>query len=364
LTGGSLYYNGNVYCDDGSYSYFSVPAGECVTDDGGFSFGDVADIEMMGDLESIRFVLSVQTRSGDRTIIYDQFISVMLTEDTTHIPTVDFFSEGYYKYDTATRGILATEQTIAEKDGLAVNLVGFGGNGDENGKFVAVFRFENNDDKKRHVNVSGFVFDGIYVEGPSGPIEVPAGCVMYKAMVISEKDLDEFMITSPKSLVIDVRFMAFATLEGGGGFSEQVWCPVKLDEAGTGSEFVEGEDVIFEDKGIRIALKSLKLPEEDGLFTDTFDWICTVVNDGGKDISVEMENILVNGKAVDETEILGGAFASSAHCGDGQSTVITVYCYDEYGDEVEVTFDLVFYDIISETLLWRGNKSITLTGEK
>lgn len=363
VLGGELGYNDKVYCPDGTYAYFSVPAGKTVTDDGGFSFGDAEDLKLAGDLSSLQFGIEVQTLKGDKTIIYDQYISVELSSETTFIPPVSFLSDGYYDYNMPTRGALATQQVVFDRNGLKGTLIGFGGNGTENGNLVAAFCFENNSDELRHFAIEGFVIDGIYVEEQTGPITVLPHTVIYKALILTDTDMERFSITSPSSLMLQLKFMKFATLEGGGGFAEAAWYPVTLAQRGSGSNLAEGSTVLYNEKGVRITLNKTVKPDKDS-YALQYEWYCTVVNTSGSDIKISADNVTVNGEKVDLNSFNSNVLISYGTCGNGQKTVFRICCdVKKANDTVELAFNPVFFDIVAEKELWRGTQSIKLNGK-
>ena len=354
-----LAYNDKVYCADGYGGTFSVPAGETVVYEYGFSFGDAADFEMMGDLESLQFNVTVDTYTGERTVIYDQWFSVKLSDDNIHTPPVSFFVEGYGQYDTPTRDVLAEKQVICRDGDLTLTLMGLGGNGEEGDKLVGLFCLENSGDEARVLCLQGLSFDGVYFGLDQGPVTVPAKGTVYEGVFLDEDELDLFMIDSPKEIKLQVKFMEYSTLEGGGGFSEMKWYGVKLSNKGSGVSFTEGAKIIYEGNGVKIALYETVVPQG---YYSTYYWHCTVVNENENGINISAENFIVNGKKIDA--MLSGVSAKDGSCDANQKTVFTVYCDGSYGDEVEVTFDLYFYDMEAEKVLWESENQITLSAKK
>lgn len=230
ITTNGVAFDSTVWCEDGFCSSFSVPAGGTAASDPGFYCGEAADLGMVDDHSSFQFFLKCITADGRTTLINNRLISVNFSAQTVVTPQHGIIGQGYYRYDTPARGILAGEQLLCEKDGLKITLLGFGGKGGNS--LYGGIRFENTGTESRYVKLEGANMDGIFVECGTGPVHVPGGMVVYQAFSLDEDMLEEFRLDSVSSMAFLVRFMEFYTLEGGGGFSELEWHPVTLTERG------------------------------------------------------------------------------------------------------------------------------------
>lgn len=350
--GHELMFNGKVYCPDGSFGYFIVPAGKTVVDEYGISFGDAADLKITDNMSSLQLLFSVVTARGNKTIIYEQECNVAISRETAIIPSGSFFDDSYGVYSVATRGILATEQLIFEKDGLKVYLMGFGGNGKVDSHLVAALRFENTASVTRHFSIDGMVMDDIYVDTGTGPISILPGTTSYKNIILSEDKLNEHMISSPATLSLNVTHMQYATLKGGGGFSNSVFYDIQLKQRGSGSNFKEGNTVLYKENDVCISL--IKCVEEYGKVY----WYCTVVNESDKGIAIDASNVLLNGKKVNTDELLGDFFTDNGCCGPGQKTIFEICCKSD--KTIKLEFQPIFYDLSQEKILWKGNTKLQL----
>ncbi len=360
VLGTSVAVNGNVLCHDGSFGYFSVGAGEAVTDPYGISFGDAVDAELIDSISSIQLELKVTTYLNDKTVVPTVGFNVELSDETAFVPRPDFFSEGYYVNTDAVRDVLAKKQKLFSEDGLELTLIGFGGEADSDSKLVLTVCLENKSDEEKHVCFDGMSFDGIFVELGSGPISLPAGMKLYRAFVLDSDELDMHGVTSPSEVSLTLHRMQFATLEGGGGFSQVKRCELKLAEKGEGCILAEGELELLDCNGVKITLRETVVDGED---TSTpFHWICTVENNSGEGITLSSCNVKINGKSVANTYDYPLSF-QYGQCGDGESTVLEIYCWDIDESSVEITFDFEVYDFNSEKLLWSCGASAPITAE-
>lgn len=361
VLGHELMYNEKVYCADGSFGYFSVGPGETASDKYGFSFGDAADLELIDELRSIELLLSVVAYTGEKTVIPRTEFSVKLSPETSFIPAPSPLSEGYYDNNVATRDVLAEKQKVAVRDGLELTLISLGGKGDENGKLVATYMIENKSDTLKYIVLEGITFDGIHIAEGSGPIGVPAGATVFKALVYDEETLDAFMISSPKSVSVQVRHLKYDTLEGGGGFADSRRYELELSEKGSGCTFKAGSETLMNENGIRLALKELVVPDESYV---PYSWYVTVENHSGDDISVVINNLKINGKSADLDSMDCPVTYRYGKAEDGDNTVFVITCSKSAGRKVELTFDFDICDFTKEKLLWSSSESVSLTAKK
>lgn len=350
ILGSDLLFNDSVYCADGSFGYFVVPAGQTAVDDTAFSFGDAANLKITDQLRSLQFIFSIVTARGNKTILYNQCCSVTLSSDTTFPPPLGYFDTDYSTMTKATRGFLANEQLLFEKDGLKGYLMGLGGEGDENGKLVASIRLENTSSQTRYLAVDGFVFDNIYIECASGPLTVPSGATCYNAFVLSADNLDDHQITSPASAKIHVTHMKYATLKGGGGFSEPVFYNITAAKKGSGCSFKEGNTVLYEQNGVRLSLQ-----KAETIYGSVY-WYFTLTNKSDHGVTIQLPSVTVNGKTISSDTLFGGFSYRYGACGEGQQTMFILTC--DGSSDLTVTFQPQFYDLAEETLLWESRSVI------
>lgn len=364
ISGENLVYNDKYYCDNGSLSFYRVPANSTEAYEYRFDFGSAEELKIVKEINSLEFSLSVYTYKNDRTIINDQFFYVTIPDSQEIIPGADdmWGDYDYYQRDKVTRGIFAENQTLFEKNGVKATLVRLGGDGEENGKLVGHIRLENTSDSVRYVQFDNLILDSVCMDINMSTVILPSKAVVDRAFVIDEEELDLYMITSVKTAAVRLRFMDKYTLDGGGGSSEPYKYDIKLKEKGSGSEFVEGTEVLYEENGVRISLIRTEVPED---YNSYYYWYLSIVNNSGKDLyySFDSEDATINGKVQSNFDF-SGLGISNYRCGNKEKAVITMFCDESKGDEIEAEFTFDFYDFKNEKLLWSGSTPITLKAKK
>ncbi len=370
VIGNEIMYNDSIYCPDATLGSFIVPAGETKiasyelkfgdsvqTIMNTFSFGDAADLEMMNDLSSLDFTVTVTDAYASKTLIYNQEFIVKLSKETTFIPPVDSFTDNYYHYNMPTRNILAKEQLVFEKDGIKGYLLGLGSNGADS-KMIFAMRFENTTDTYKYFSIDGFVFDNVYIEHGTGPITLIPNASIYKLICLSEDKLDTHMVTSPTKVKINVLFMQEATLKGGGGFSEQVYYNITLSQEGSGSSITEGEKVLYDENGIRITLLKAEAEESWDNY-NTVRFYCTLSNNTDQGIVLTTYDATINGIKWNRDQIFSGLLIKNNVCGANQQTSLTIVC-DTKDTYLNLEFTPLFYNLTQEKILWESTSKITL----
>lgn len=349
-------YNGNVFCDEGYGSGVYVDANSTATSEYCFSYGVPQDYNLMTDLESIELVINAERYEGGKTIIYKQPVSVKLSDKTTIIPPPSMWE--YDSFDYPVKSLQAKEQTLFSEEGVKATLLGVGGD-EYGGALKGVIKLENTTDKTKYITIEGLIFDNIYIENSAGTITVPAGCIVYDQIYLSEDDMDEYMITSPSSMSVQIKFSDFLTLEGGGGFGRSYIYPVSLSSKGSGCSFPQGTTVLYNDNGVKISLHELKVSDY------YIDWYITVSNNSSEDIYVSAENVMVDGIPTNDMLVAGDvtAYSSGGKCPVGTKTFM-IFNADNVGRDLEIVFDIVAFDFEKEKILWQSEKPVTITYKK
>jgi len=357
ILGHKLFYNENVDCSDGFFGYFAVPAGETVTDTG-FDFGDAQELGMLTELESIQFTLSVVTLKGDRTLIYQKPVNLTLSDYAASLrqdpPEDSFFASDFYEIKAPAYGLSAKNQVLYTHDGVCATLLGMGGPGNDD-RLILNFSFENTSTVTKNFAILGLSFDDVFVNQSTGPITVLPGTKIYRTYVLLAEDLALYQLTSASSVDVWVSHMQFATLLGGGGFSETCKYSVALETRGEKAQFKQGDTLLYEDSSVQIFLEKAGERKYGG-----YEWVCTMVNKGDTGLLLGSADITLNGKLCPTDSV--GSPVLSAHdekCPAGQVTAFTVsYVGDETGD-LQLTFIPQFCDFAGEQLLYEGTR-ITL----
>jgi len=358
ILGHELFINDSVDCSDGTFGYFVVPAGQTVTDDG-FEFGSAQKMEKLTDLRSLAFSVSAVTAKGDRTLIYRKPVLVSLSAETAGLrkdpPADSFFASDYYKISAPAYGLSAKEQVLFSRDGLRGTLLAMGGNGD-NDRIVLHFCFENTSSEEKHFTVAGLAFDNVFVNANTGPITVKPGTKLYKTYSLQDSDLKLHQVTSASSVKVWVSHMQFATLQGGGGFSETEKYDIRLDKRGQKVNFQQGSTLLFEDASVKIYLQKAGDRTYGG-----YEWSCTVINTGSENLMLGSSDAVLNGQTYANDSLFSPILMPyDIRCPAGQVTAFIIKYTDNVTGELNLTFAPQFYDFAGEHLLYEGT-AIKLT---
>lgn len=362
VTDAGLSYNSSVYCEDGRAAYFIVGAGQSLIDSSGIDFGAAETLGKLGTLRSLEFSINVLPASGERTMIHQKEITVTLSPEVAALrkdaPADSFFSQAeYYKNDVRTRSLLASEQKVFEKDGLVLTLLGLGGNGDKDEKLVFTFRLENKSERQRVLTLDGVRFDGIFLSKQTGPITVLPNSTSYYIYVLPSDELNAGSVTSASSVSILVSHMAFATLQGGGGFSEVELYPVSLSQKGAAPNLSLGQK-IYEENSVSLYLKK---QEQDSYGRILFH--CVLVNNRDEGVMLDSLDVTLNGKKVTEFAELLTPY--NQVCPQKCATAFEiVYSPSSPQNQVNVTFRPLVYDIAGEKTLWESSEVLTFKYSK
>lgn len=356
VTDGELWYNENVFCDT-FYMGLELQPGETKTYKYGLNFGDAESLGFLTaetPADSIQLSINALTLKEDKTIINNKWVSVSISEATSFFPATtdeDDFSFGKTFYHLPSNDILAHEQLLFDKDGLRVTLEGLGGNGQEDSLMVAALKIENTSSSKKVFGIRGFIFDDIFIEKETGSISVPAGSVMYYQVALLDENLQEHSIVSPSSVTICVEFSEFATISGGGGFSEWAEYPVTLSEKGSGCSLEMGSKLVYDENSIKIYQKEIIYAEGD---YDSYDKIIfTVENNSGYDINITPENYYLNSEKINSDTLFGAAYSIGTPCPDGTTSVFDINTAKDYSDSITLKVDIFIMDIAEEKILFR-----------
>jgi len=362
ILGYDLMYNNSVYCDDG-FGFFSVPAGKTASDNFGIDFGAAEKLNKLTDLKSIQFNISVVTATGDKTLIKKKPVSVSLSSQIAGLrkdPPLDSLLSNlnFYKNTEPIRGMQAGEQVVFEQDGLRATLLALGGKGGDDTHMTLTFRFDNTSSTQKNINIIGIQFDNVFLNDSTGPISVYGNTVVYETYTISQEDLDLHQIRSASSVSLHVMHMQFATLLGGGGFSEAKQYKINLAKQGAAVNFKNGSTLLYQDSAVQIHLQKAYAGEYGG-----YVWECTMVNKGSKGVMLNSINLTLNGQKV-PTDTIGVSVLAphDTRCTTNTSTAFTVdYTNDvSPSEKLNITFTPQFYDVVGEKILWTGTKTIVL----
>ena len=184
-----------------------------------------------------------------------------------------------------------------------------------------------------------------------GPITIKPGTKLYYIYQFSEDDLTLHQITSATALKISVAHMQFATLLGGGGFSEIKEYNITLDSRSGKVNFQNGSTLLYQDSSVKIYLQK----SGDRTYSG-YEWICTMVNTGTQDLMLGSANtVTLNGQSYSTDYVGCPIFVPyDIHCPAGQVTAFSVSFGNDTPETLNLIFTPQFYDPAGEHLLYEG----------
>lgn len=352
-----VFVNDQIDCSDGYAGSNVIPGGQTVAGRG-IEFGDMQLMGMMKDLKSIQLYITIVTASGDRTLAQNKFVDIELSEYIAGLyqdPDPDaVFGASNYVNTQPVCGLLAAEQLVFQENGLKVTLLSMGGNGKGDSNMIFAFRMENSTDTEQTIRIDGVHLDQVFLNCGTGPITIYPESTIYRYYVVSGEDLRLHQITSAASLGIQIAQMEKATLTGGGGFSTTKAYSVTLAQKGAPVQFQPGSQVLYEDGQVCITLLKQQARKYGG-----YEWVCTMTNKGNRPITLNAEDVSVNGAAVDMDSFDCPVLAPyDIRCGVGESTVFDVTYLND--GTAKLIFTPQFYDENIEKLLWTAGEQIEL----
>jgi len=189
-----------------------------------------------------------------------------------------------------------------------------------------------------------------------GPITVKPGTKLYKTYSLQDSDLKLHQVTSASSVKVWVSHMQFATLQGGGGFSETEKYDIRLDKRGQKVNFQQGSTLLFEDASVKIYLQKAGDRTYGG-----YEWSCTVINTGSENLMLGSSDAVLNGQTYANDSLFSPILMPyDIRCPAGQVTAFIIKYTDNVTGELNLTFAPQFYDFAGEHLLYEGT-AIKLT---
>lgn len=348
----NVFVNDTIYCETAGTGYFAyIKAGETATYKYGMSF-DAAE-SFIASLDTLQFTLRIKHAEKRNTLVNDQPIYVTLpnaTVDLNHYIKPSSYSAPVY-------GILANEQVLYTDDEIKVTLLGMGGEQSEfegSNSIYGAIKIENFGTQKRVLALHSLSLDGISLPLSAATLTVYPGSTVYSTLRVGEDDISACGITSASSAKLLMRFMKFATLEGGGGFSTFKWCNVSLAQRGAKATFVKGGKVLYNENGIKLALVGRK-----DTYTGGYSWSLAVTNTSGTDCSIEVCDATINGTLYPNTTCEDLGTNNQSIC-NGEKAVIELNYFGDASKVTDLSCRIRLMDLAMETVIYTGDSYITL----
>lgn len=355
INGSDVFWN-DVYCDN-FFSGFSVPAGETVSCNTGTDLEAFGKLELWNAPGQLRFDLSIRKSISGAFVMYEQPFRVSLSRETMLVS--DSEQEKFWKFDRPQFDAQALQQTLLETPEYKVTLLGLGGDGENHpgDPLKGVICVENRGKDPLNIDIVGASVDGVFVDAyTQGYFEnIPSGSKSYQMFELDDFDMDPWEMTSVEEITLLLKRTDHSPVFSGNALSELYWCPLTLSESGTAVPFAEGEQVIFEEKGIRVSLLSYKRDYESSC-----QWYLSIVNDTDRDISLETTDVFADGQEINMHS--SPLYFGDARLGPHQKTVCRLNCsvYNDKPMPQSVSFRIWIMDFRGESILYTGQQEVTL----
>ena len=340
---------GDVFCD-AYVSSVKVPPGQTAQANYGVDLGTAHELGMLSDADPLELTVTVQNTLTGAYLLYAQPLRITLSDAVRIGP--DETAAQYNSFQAPAFGMLAQEQLLLEKEDVRVTLLGLGGNGMDSQLRGAVC-IENSGDTPLSMVPEALVLNGVYVtvSGDYGDIPAHSRAYFYFSALDFYRQQSQISTVQTATLLLEQR--GYSPLFTGNTPVTLHWCHVDLRQSAQPSPFREGGQVLFEENGVRVCLAGT---ESTDIKTT---WLLTIRNDTGKDIALNLADVLLDGKAV----ALGDApvHISHAQLGAGQSCVAQLeYYYRDDAPAQAVSFRFRVMDFAREAILFTGSEQITL----
>jgi len=354
INGSEVFWN-DIYCDN-YFSGMTVPAGQTVTSDTGTDLGIFGQLGLWTTPGQLRFDLSIQKSISGAFIMRQQTFRVNLSRET--MLKQDPEAVSYRRFDQVQFDARATEQELLDMPDYTVTLLGLGGAGED--RFTDVLQgvlcVENRSQQPLILELQGAAVNGVYLDAyVQGFFDtVPPESRSYQFFELDDYGMEPWQLTSVEEVILLLQRTDYSPLFSGNSLSELSWCPVVLSESGTATPFPEGEQVLFEENGVRVCLIRSRQDYETSC-----KWYLSIVNDTDRDIALGLTDIRLDAAAV--TKQNSPLYMSNAHLGAHQKTVCELGCsaYDGPMPQ-EVSFRLWIMDFKMESILYTGQQEIIL----
>lgn len=351
-----VFVNDDVYCEDVYYTYYDIfnpengyiaPGGTQIVCEDGMDFGTAEETGAITDIKSMSFSFTIEDAQKCTTLVNKQKVSVDIKADHN----IDLGPDEYsISYREPACGILAKEQVLVEDKEKKITLLGLGGDGSYS-TIEGVLKIENYSTENLCFCVSGVSLDGITIPAVSSNVTVYPQTTVYSDFLVSDDMLEEMGITSAHGIELFIESMDSEWIAG---FSEFKRYKIDLEVSGEPAVFKEGNKVLFEENGIRIAL--LDTGENS---TVGRSWIVSVVNESENDYQLDVSNISINGKEYKNSGYYGLGFTSN-QIGAGEKTTLEINYYDDVSKVNQLSSGIVFMDITGEEILYTSVSKMEL----
>jgi len=336
-------------------TFEALPGQVTVEEDGIDSWGALADMQVIDEIRSMKFQILVRDALTMKTVLARTWVDLQIDEPNRLTQLKNWFGI-YWENMRPSRGAFATEQVLCENEYFQLSLLTLGDYRaySEEQDIYAGFKIENISEYMLYPSIQGLVLDGVFLQSTGGPDWVHPGCTAYFTTHIGHDDLQRANLTDIRDVKVVMRFDQNYTILGLGGFAQIQQFPVKLSQSGAGSKVPTGDQVIFEENGVRIRMLLYSADEWAN------DWYVVVENNSDLDICLAPTNCVINGQEVSDTSFDNIAIYDAqvpAH----QKTIARISLIHFGALELEeMSLDLLLQDFTQQKVLHAGSTRIEL----
>ncbi len=333
----------------------TLPGQVTVDEDGIGDWGALGNLQPIDQVSSMKFQILVRDALTMKTVVPRTWVHLEIDQEHRLEKLKTLFGI-FWENMHPSREAFATEQVLCENEQFRLTLLSLGDYTEYSDEmdFCAGFKLENLSQDMLYPSVQGFVLDGVFREASGGPNWVHPGCTAYFTARVDHDDLEVANLTDIRDVKVVMRFDQNYTILGLGGFAQIQQYPVKLSQAGTGSAVPTGQQVLFEENGVKIRMLGYVQDE----WAD--EWYVVVENDSDLDICLQATNCIINGK-----EISNSSFESIAIY-EGQVPAhqkgiarISLIHFGEI-DLEEMSLEILLQDFTQQKVLYAGQTRIEL----
>ncbi len=349
-------YNDNIYCEDAVFGRITVEPGESNYYRYGVTFGTAVYSGAVKTLQNMLLKVDLCDALTRKTIWNESPILIDFSQTGGYpIPEAEFTATPILEQELLPIAqAVVPEQTILDADGFHVDLLCFGDNGE--GELAGLLHAENRSGQTVYFAIDGFAFNDVFVSDFTD-IELANGQQGYYEFTISDAEMEKAGITAVTDVKLVYRFANNSNVLWF-GYGDLHWAALKLTQrAAAPSVFEMGDELLWQENGITIALKSFQTGS-------SFKWLLTVDNQSNEAISFDVATKQIDGVECDDTPYNFYLNNRNSSVGPKQRRVMEMTLYNRDGSATfsvkEITFRFVVMDFVRSRILFVSNEINTL----
>ena len=329
------------------------------TEESEIIFSELTTYGLLQRLESMSFGFDLTWADTGEYLFRGQQVEIVCT-DSEAVPLDIRYGPQLEPF----RGAAAGEQILCDNDDCLVRLVSLGSDAVSSDTLMAIIYVENRTDHYLCLACDGFALNGVFAQGTMEQLILEPGRSAWcfpRASMYDSPVSNQIPEVAQAQLCLRMS-RNNQTLWLGDGTPE--WYPIRLDQkAAAAAPFVPGGETVYEENGLRLALRSEEMGGACVQEDSKQCWFLTVENNTDRGIRLAAAEQSVNGAAVP----YGFSFEHAA-LGPGQRTVLRIEL-SYYGSQPPATrespaerigFVLKVMNFTNTAELWRSDAPLEL----